>query len=333
MDTPSSPVAPVAAPAPVAPTLPQPTSGAPSIGATWRGAWQLFASRWTVILPVAIVATILVSLVGVFIVSMIFGGASILVLGLLFSAASGGWQTIVLMIAGLLLLAMLIQGFLISYSQGAMLTAVIDPTAGIGRSLGRGFKLLFPLFGLLVLQSLVTFGWTVVFLVPGLVLSGFLVFSMVVAVAEQQRGFAAMLRSYELVRGRWWGVVAHGIVLVIIFVVITMIIGPVGKTNEIVGLVLSLLFSFVVSQFANCYAVTLYRGLAQSAVTLSVEQRSKVRGILMAGIAILVLGLIALYVFVIPFALSRLGSGLGPRVDTAAPVAFPVSETSTSTVQ
>jgi hypothetical protein len=65
-------------------------------------------------------------------------------------------------------------------------------------------------FGLLwvfILMVLVIMGGFILFIIPGLILSFLVYFAQYAYVKEGQRGMMALLRSHELVRGRWWTLV------------------------------------------------------------------------------------------------------------------------------
>lgn len=97
---------------------------------------------------------------------------------------------------------------------------------------------------------LIVWGGFVLFLVPGVIASIALYFSLYIVAADEGRGEAALTKSRELVRGRWWlvagkiiGIAAYNfLVIVLLFMV---------------GALISILFQSYVSEtiFINIYAI------------------------------------------------------------------------------
>jgi len=89
----------------------------------------------------------------------------------------------------------------------------------------------------LSLSTLVLFSGFIMFIIPGIILSTYLMFALHTRAAESATGMDSLVRSTELVRGYWWAVTARLIFLTLAMVVIFFSVGfALGILASIVGL-------------------------------------------------------------------------------------------------
>ena len=73
-----------------------------------------------------------------------------------------------------------------------------------GAAFQHAFASFLPLLWISILVFAAIAGGTILLFVPGLYMIGALAVTLPVLMAEDRRGFAALRRSRELVRGHWW---------------------------------------------------------------------------------------------------------------------------------
>lgn len=140
-----------------------------------------------------------------------------------------------------------------------------------------GFKIFFPALWLSILIGVISFGMTMLFVLPGLIIGIYISFALVILISEERRGVSAISASYYYVKGNFWKVVGRMlgmalitlILLLVIFcivIIITFISNPAFFTKE--GFTLfsesmknfssnhafvSSLISFIVTGVAYCF--------------------------------------------------------------------------------
>ena len=94
-----------------------------------------------------------------------------------------------------------------------------------------GWKYFWPAVWVGILQSLAVLGGLILLIIPGIWLAGLLAFTGIVLIDEDKRGSAALKRSAELVKGRWWATfwrsLASGIIFGILMVLISLVLGAI----------------------------------------------------------------------------------------------------------
>ncbi len=154
----------------------------------------------------------------------------------------------------------------------------------------KGFALFFPLIWIAIIQSFAGLGGFFLFFFPGIWLLVAFSMSVLVFIDEGVRGTAAMVRSSELVKGRWWqtlwrlivpGFVVGVLAFLAVFVLTLMIgavvgyeqvfqvTGTMNATGEIttadgVQSVLGALVQIALVPLSIIYQVKLYHSLKQT---------------------------------------------------------------------
>lgn len=130
-------------------------------------------------------------------------------------------------------------------------------------------------------------------LIPGIALALYVYFAEYIFATEGLRGLDAMVRSTEIVYGRWWSVA--GRLLVVTFVVFCLVavslvagivlLAIIGSEPEqltgfvMVALLVYLLLLFVVVSFVHCAAVVLFQSVHTTAQpeVFSIEKKQQIR--------------------------------------------------------
>lgn len=126
-----------------------------------------------------------------------------------------------------------IIGFVISaLVQGALTRAVVSANEGrratFGECLSAAIRVLLPLIGLSILWAFgVAFGFMLL-IVPGIILLMMWAVAVPALVVERDGVFAAFRRSSELTKGSRWKIFALCIVLLVIYWLLSVVVGLVG---------------------------------------------------------------------------------------------------------
>ena len=145
------------------------------------------------------------------------------------AAAVGGLFASILGLLGWALVALILMGFIVPLTLGALTIAVADRALGGDASPWDYWRLLLrrlgPLLSALLPASLLCALGVFLFVVPGVVLSFLFVFVPAVVLIEGRGGVAALKRSVQLVRADWLKVAVVLIAFGAIYLVGTLIAG------------------------------------------------------------------------------------------------------------
>jgi hypothetical protein len=145
------------------------------------------------------------------------------------AVAVGGMFASVLGLLGWALVALILMGFIVPLTLGALTIAVADRALGGDASPWDYWRLLLrrlgPLLSALLPASLLCALGIFLFVVPGLVLSFLFVFVPAVVLIEGRAGVAALKRSVQLVRADWLRVAVVLIAFGAIYLVGSLIAG------------------------------------------------------------------------------------------------------------
>ncbi len=210
---------------------------------------------------------------------------------------SPAWLIVVLLLllGGLLL-------FVGSWSDIALLTSISQKTR-VWESYRKTRLQIFPFLWLTILSSLATLGGMFLLIIPGIIISVWLLFIQFIYINEGKSGVAALYQSREYVRGRWGEVAGKFIVMPIVLGAISILFYVGISLTDFLGShkllfnglfsILAYLFStLIVPAFAGAYTYTLYKHVKrQNILPRGTTKRSKwlLGGSLAAGFAILFL--------------------------------------------
>ena len=91
------------------------------------------------------------------------------------------------------------------WSQVALIAAINNNPPGIGivESFRQGWRKLLSCYWLAILSGFFIFGGFILFFVPGLIMAVWFSFAVFILVTENEKGFKALIKSREYVRGSW----------------------------------------------------------------------------------------------------------------------------------
>jgi len=220
---------------------PVPVPGLPPLGMLFREAWTEYRGKLGIYIRIALMPALpaLIELVMVLGVGSVGGGAVIALVG-----------TLVLIISSIL-------------AQGALLLTAVRPSeiTSFGEAYRKSIAYFWPLVWISFLSSLLVGGATVLFIIPGIIMSIWFTLSIVILFAENDRGFKALLKSREYVRGYWGAIFGRVIVLGLLVGLVSSI--PAGILNgfklHTVSILYSILISLITLPFSAIYSVKLYQ--------------------------------------------------------------------------
>ena len=165
-----------------------------------------------------------------------------------------------------IMVVLFIPVFILSlWGNAAMLAVCVDEKLGIGDGLKAGFRYLWPLAWVsLLYMGIVQVGFLFL-VIPGIVLSLWFLFSMIIMIEEDRRGLDALLASYFYVKGDTLSVFLKMLALTLFYMVIVITSAhlPIPFSGNLVQLLLL--------PFMMLFMVVMYRdlrdkkGLADSA--------------------------------------------------------------------
>jgi hypothetical protein len=84
---------------------------------------------------------------------------------------------------------------------------------GVRDSYKKGLAIFWSFILIGIMVSFSVFGAMVLLIIPGIILSVYLVFSVYELIDKQKKGFQALLGSWSLIRGNWWKIVGKTIMI------------------------------------------------------------------------------------------------------------------------
>jgi hypothetical protein len=192
-------------------------------------------------------------------------------------------------VIGALLGALLVVVGIIAFipASVALVLVIAKKTVGVKESYKRAMPLFWPVLWLGLLVFVVTMGGFFMFIVPGIMLGVWLLFSNFALVLEGKRGMRAMSRSREYVRGYWWPIFGRYLLLSIIIVgvsvVLHVIIADIG--GRTIGDIENYLFSFMLAPLQMAFLYELYKNIlrVKPAVAEDTSVPTANRGFLIAS--------------------------------------------------
>ncbi len=232
----------------------------PSATSLFKEAWSLATSRLDLALLIA-VPTLVLNV-----------GAIMFTTG---SATLTGWSILLLFGAVFILMPLLqfwLQLALVHSVMHGRHTALRDSCAWAKDNL-------WPWLWIATLMFVVVFGGFMLFIIPGVIVSFYVAFSVYAFMDEDVRGMAALQRSRELVTGNFWNILARAIVFsifIISIIIVAAILGAIAAaTLGLLGagieeyslVVIDGLLTGFISVIGVAYSVGLYRALKAAPVT------------------------------------------------------------------
>ena len=133
---------------------------------------------------------------------------------------------------------------------------------GVNEAYRRAVKKLPGAVWLSIISFIVVFGATGFFIIPGIILSGWFMFSFYLFALENQGGMNALFCSREYVKGKWWTAFGYMLFPAFIGVVLSLVFGAVFSAlhvpyaKDVVSVGLSVVFTPV----SSIYLYLVYAG-------------------------------------------------------------------------
>ena len=142
-------------------------------------------------------------------------------------------------------------------TRGAALAAVGDPV-DTEASYQYGFKKFGSVLLISILVGLVVGIGFILLIIPGIIFLTMLAVAIPALIVEDQRGTAAMSRSWNLVKGHFWHVLGTIVVAALITGVVGAILGLLGGTNWFLQWIFGSIAQIITAPFAALVTVLLY---------------------------------------------------------------------------
>ena len=329
--TPVTPIAPISVPPIDVPSSFESVASSQTlegVGALLRSSWDFFKAYWNILMPLAVVPSIIMvagSLLAMTGESMLLVSLLVLLVGVVFSIA----------------MAPTIIDAIQKIDSGNAGSVKLWPQYKIG------FTFFWVVVGLGILQALIIMGSSVFVFVPSIIIGNFLCVFLFARVLDGHRGFAAFTESFSLVRGRWWGVFGRILsfalvylilmaILILIDLAVAAVFGQTSTTTSIISLALNLVLTVVMGPLALIFNYKLYLSLkaSRAAMVSTIAFKRWLIAFLVVGIFVAIL-----LPFIGVVAVAGLGQtqvnneAMRARLDTLRGQMNQSSASSTSTLQ
>ncbi|MFA5053468.1 MAG: hypothetical protein WC565_05390 [Parcubacteria group bacterium] len=203
----------------------------------------------------------------------------------------------------------------ICFVQGAFIFSMKDG-AGVKESF-RFIRSNFKSFlWIAILSFCIVFPGSLLLFFPGAIISMFIIFSSRVFMDEGKKGFSALKRSIDYVRGYFWPVVGRHLLLGLITIGALIVSSIVIKEPFN-----SLLNAFVIAPIGLCFSWRLYKDLKEKrpeVASSSPKKKGWIKAIAIIGIIIVSALTIAILVFM-PTILKAIGNALIEQITKSRP--------------
>ena len=175
----------------------------------------------------------------------------------------------------------------------------IKENTGIKESYQKGFKIFISYLWVAILVDLIATGGFLLFVIPGILFSIWFSLAIYVLIFEEKKGMSALLRSKDLISGKWWLVFWRFLVLIAIIFVVILVIVFLFKTLGIEQAVnvLNPVFQLFITPFILIYGILIFKDLKSIKAEILYQNPSFKRKIKYAlvgilGIPLLIIGLL-----------------------------------------
>lgn len=288
----------------------------PSIDYQLKSAWKHFKSKALILSTIAILPAVLNVLIGNILNSYVlpFNSSEISPALLITLTTPDGFAKVLISV----LICVLISLLITSLAQVSLLMAISTDT-NIINSFKNGFKKILSYWWLTLLSGFLIFGGFLLFIVPGIIFTIWFTFIYFILINENVKGFAAISRSKEYVKGYWYSVVARdilgfliGVLASIPLMLIPFLLMAIIKNES--GLIVSSLITnainAILSAYLLCFLFEVYKGLKLVKPQLSPFSNKK--GLLIIAILgyVLIIPAVFLMIFAIGFITSNVAKAL-----------------------
>jgi len=213
-----------------------------------KDAWQVYKNRFRVLMGLLLIPTLPAVLLGIFL-----GFYTNLPISLQFSIPFIILLTVLIMILGL-------------WCGLALLYAIRDRSEAIGikESLRRAWgKQLLSFWWIGILEFFTILGGFILLVVPAIIFAVWFSLSSFVFVREGQKGFNALLRSKEYIRGKWGSVFRRLLIILLFWLVLYLIVFGINFVSKNIGNLGSLIANILLWPLTLIYLFSLYDSLRE----------------------------------------------------------------------
>lgn len=170
----------------------------------------------------------------------------------------------------------------------------------------------FAYWGVMILTFVGVLGASLIFLIPGIILGIFLIFSGLIYVKENEKGMKALVLSREYIRGHFWGVVGRLTVFSLLLSAFNLLVGSlyvIPGAGPIMAVMLRLFIGLVLPAFSAIYYYLIYKNLKAIRSSLKEEDRKQSKTFLTVAVAlgfVFLSSIVFLAGFLLPLALKTL---------------------------
>jgi len=152
----------------------------------------------------------------------------------------------------------LVTFFISVWGNASLISAVkeISKEWRIKDVIKNGWSKYWPFFLVSLLTGLITGLGLLLLIVPGVIFMIWFVFSIYAVICEDKRGFKALSRSRELVKGHWWSVAKRVFALMII-------VFPLSMSSAFIPYLCQLIFMILFPPFSVIYNYLIYQNLKE----------------------------------------------------------------------
>jgi len=201
-----------------------------------KKAWKLYISRFKTLVGIYFLPTF----------SLIFLN---LALALVYSLVSSPFKLPIDIVFGVMELIYLLTVFI--WAPLALIHALshADAKVGFRESFGETRSKIWPFIWLTIIQTAISLGLSLLFIVPALIFSVWTMFTSYILINENIGSMSALLKSREYVRGHWWGIVGRFLVFEIFLIAVifipTFILTLILAFAKLSPSILGYLFNFI----------------------------------------------------------------------------------------
>ncbi|MFZ5376221.1 MAG: hypothetical protein ACOZAN_00945 [Patescibacteria group bacterium] len=138
-----------------------------------------------------------------------------------------------------------------------------DENPSFGKVLGHGFRTAVPMLLTGLLTGVIVLGGYGLLLIPGIIISIFLAFSLYEVSTQGRNLFEAMKESYNIVSNNFWEIVVRGVLVFIIGLfasyVPAIMAESINMSESGIFVLLNMIISIFVSFYSLSYMVVLYK--------------------------------------------------------------------------
>ena len=141
----------------------------------------------------------------------------------------------------------------------------------------KGLELFFPYLLITILTAVAIIGGLIILIIPGLIALVWFAFAPYILISENERGFEALSRSRNYVKGRWFPVAGRLFALIGVFFIAALVLGllAAGFSNSteptFFDSLIEIFFMLFGTPFMISYLAVLYGNVKESTVSPSVS--------------------------------------------------------------